>query len=112
MTDQWNQRLRERIWWVNDRWEDRVLAWTDQPGFPFAGRVYELLTPLGSDRVKRFTCWLLRAHVPIEDHCLKPEHDFCARCDKPMPFQGPNLEKRQAYLESMRAKYAKRREDA
>jgi hypothetical protein len=108
MTDQWNQRLRERIFWINDRWEDRVLTWTDRPGVPCADRAYELLIPLGWDHSKRFLCWLRRAHVPIADHCLMPEHDFCARCNKPMPFQAPNVEKRQEYLKQMRARFSRR----
>ena len=107
MTDQWNRRLRNWIWWKNDRWEDRVLTLTDRPGVPFAGRLYELLTPLGWDRSQRLICWLLRAHLPTEDHCMKPEHDFCARCNKPMPFQGPNVEKRQEHLDQMRARFSR-----
>lgn len=108
MTDQWNQQLRDRIWWINDRWEDRVMKWTDRPGRSFSSTTYELLTPLGWDRSKRLVCWLFKAHRPTEDHCLKPEHDFCAWCNKPMPFQGPDIDKRQAYLDNMRAKYGKK----
>lgn len=105
----WNQRLRDRIWWANDRWEDRVLDWTDRPGVPdkLGYGIATLLTPLGANRARRAMCWLLQAHQPIEDHCMKPEHDYCIRCEKPMPFQGPNVEKRQAWLASQREKYGK-----
>lgn len=107
----WNQRLRHRVWMHSNAWVDKVLDWQErQPkGWRTSGRLLEVLTPHDSEGwAAKWICRLLRAHEAIEDHCLKPEHDYCLYCNQLMPFQGPNIEKRQAWLANMREKYGKK----
>ncbi len=109
----WNHRLRCHIWWHGTQWVDKVLDWQErQPkGWRTSDRLCGLLTPHDSDGwAAEWLCRLLLAHEATEDHCLKPEHDFCLYCGKSMPFKGPNIEKRQAWLADMREKYGKRDE--
>lgn len=35
----------------------------------------------------------LRGHLPEPDQCMRPEHDFCICCFKPMPYQAKRPER-------------------
>jgi hypothetical protein len=36
------------------------------------------------DPLQRLACFFT-GHTPERDHCMRPEHDFCLWCHKPMP---------------------------
>lgn len=82
------QALRRQIWWNGSQWCDKVLDWQErQPrGWRTSNRLLEMLTPHDNEGwAARLLCRLMVAHYAIEDHCGKPEHDFCLFCGKSMP---------------------------
>lgn len=82
------QKLRRRIWWHGEQWCDKVLDWqTTQPkGWRTSNRLLDILTPHDSQGwAATWLCRAMLAHYAIEDHCGKPEHDYCLFCRKKIP---------------------------
>lgn len=55
---------------------------------------YNLFCIFLEDVIERPTLWLLckiYGHEPTMDHCMKPSHDLCLWCRKPMPSQAPRF---------------------
>lgn len=54
--------------WILRKFGDTDKDWVDQ-----------MYNPL-----QRLAC-LFTGHTPERDQCMRPEHDFCLWCHKPMP---------------------------
>lgn len=68
------RELRRRIQWKVDQYEDWLCDRNWTPDFLFV-----------PERVNRALCIVLGGHVPMEDQCGIPEHDYCAICQASTP---------------------------
>lgn len=76
-------RLHKRLFFRVERLDDWVFDRFWEPDKPnsWKSTVYEKFP---DHRLQQALCLTL-GHVPINDQCCKPEHDFCAYCGKSMP---------------------------
>jgi len=92
------ERLHRWLWWKNDAYED----WLLDRGLSSAW--YERLTIEEDGWIQSGLCWLL-GHNIIEDHCGKPEHDYCLYCRTRHSGGAGNVEERLARIEKARREW-------
>ena len=82
--DEWDWRTRVRWWFARygNRWDD-WLCQTDDGGLTgwLSHRDWAYYGDGGWGRV---VC-LIVGHSPVQDHCGRPEHDYCPTCYRIMP---------------------------
>lgn len=96
----WNKKLRSKILYKLDAWEDTAMDLSDKLckelglSKETSNKIFEVLTFPTDEKPRFWTCQLLNSHEGTMDHCGMPEHDFCVYCQTPMPYQGEDVERR------------------